>query len=654
MSKDTIRQLSEREQARQKVSIWFGSKENFYHPFKEVLFNGIDEINNNFENGTIEILLSDDRKRVTITDSGRGIPIGGKTDNVNNYELLLLKLFAGTNYDNGEHGKMTTGTNGVGLTVTNYCSKYFEIMSYREDGAYRMKFENGGYIAKPLEKSENNLDFTGTKISFELDEEVFSHVEYDLEEILDIAKKASGVNKKIKIVVRHKDMAKEFHYDSMKEYFDEVVNNATSAIIVGSEKVYNIDRERQETYRVGTLTETRTVREKETSRVSLIMTTTPEVVQESYLNITYLKDGGSINDGIILGIRNFVNKYCKEKKLLDSKLGTVSANDVADSVSFVCNYMSTNVEFSNQTKFSTGKKLYAETIKEYVTELLEIYKTEQPADFDNFVKHILEVQKFNNKSQASIRALKKKLTEKVDSFTKIEGVVDCKVHGEEAEIFICEGKSALGSVVMARNPIFQAAMAIRGKILNCLKASYDEIFASQIVTDIIKMLGCGIEMDKKNKDLGEFDEAKLRFGKIMITADADVDGAHIICLLLTLLYKLTPKLITSGRVYIVNTPLFEIQDNKTKEYHYAFSENEKEEILSKITNSVTINRNKGLGEINANTMAMCINSENRNLTQVTPDMAEEMEKVFKIWMDEQITERKNIIENELDQYIDFE
>ena len=340
--------------------------------------------------------------------------------------------------------------------------------------------------------------------------------------------------------------------------------------------------------------------------------------------------------------------------MLDSKLGTVSANDVADSVSFVCNYMSTNVEFSNQTKFSTGKKLYAETIKEYVTELLEIYKTEQPADFDNFVKHILEVQKFNNKSQASIRALKKKLTEKVDSFTKIEGVVDCKVHGEEAEIFICEGKSALGSVVMARNPIFQAAMAIRGKILNCLKASYDEIFASQIVTDIIKMLGCGIEMDKKNKDLGEFDETKLRFGKIIIATDMDPDGFQIACLLLTLFYKLTPKLIESGRIYIALTPLFEIENLKTHEHFYAFSEEEKIAIISNLE-KYKISRNKGLGELDAKIMAETgVNPDTRTIVQVDMDDAKEMVNAFDIWMDDEVTERKNIIVNELDKYVDID
>lgn len=633
MSKDKIKQLSEREQARQKVSIWFGSKENYYHPFKEVLFNGIDEINNNFENGEIIINISNDKKTISVFDTGRGIPINGETDGIPNYHLLLLKLFAGTNYENNESGKMTTGTNGVGLTVTNYCSKYFSVKSFRKDGIYSIQFQNGGNIEQPLKKEKNTTDKTGTEITFELDNEVFSKTVYDVEEIMDIARKASGVNKKTKITVQHGEIKKVFHCENIEEYFKEVSPTNTSALVVGSEKTFEL--------------------ENEINQMELVLTTSPETTQESYLNITYLKEGGSINEGIINGVKLSVNKYCKAKKLLNDKLGTLSNNDIADSISFVCNFKSTNVEFSNQTKYSTGKKLYGDIAKQFTQELLEVYMIEQPKEFEKFVSHILEVQKFNNKSQASKKALKKKLSEKVDSFTKIEGLVDCKEHGENAELFICEGKSALGSVVLARNPINQAAIAIRGKIMNCLKSSYDEIFKSPIVTDIIKVLGCGIETDKKNKDLGEFNEQSLRYGKIMITTDADVDGAHITCLLLTMLYKLTPKLIEQGRVYCVNTPLFEIQDKKTKEYHYAYSEEEKEEILSKLDN-VIINRNKGLGEVNAKTMAMCINSDKRNLTQVTPDIASEMAKIFEIWMDEEVTARKNIISAELDKYSDFE
>ena len=634
MSKDKIKQLSEKEQARQKVSIWFGSKENYYHPFKEVLFNGIDEINNNFENGKMTITLDESKKIVSITDTGRGIPINGETDGVPNYHLLLLKLFAGTNYENNESGKMTTGTNGVGLTVTNYCSKSFSVKSFRKDGIYSIKFNNGGQIEQPLKKEKNETNMTGTQICFELDDEVFSNTVYDFEEILDIAKKASGVNKKTKIIVKQGENEREFHYDNIGEYFNEISTNNTSAVIVGSEKTFEL--------------------ENETNQMELVLTTSPEPIQESYLNITYLKEGGSINEGIINGVKLSVNKYCKAKKLLNEKLGTLSNADIADSISFVCNFKSTNVEFSNQTKYSTGKKLYGDIAKQFTQELLEIYMIEQPKDFEKFVAHILEVQKFNNKSQASKKALKKKLSEKVDSFTKIEGLVDCKEHGENSELFICEGKSALGSVITARNPVNQAGMAIRGKIMNCLKSSYDEIFKSQIVTDIIKVLGCGIDTDKKNKDLGEFNEQALRYGKIVISTDMDADGYQIACLLLTLFYRLTPQLIKSGRIYIALTPLFEIKDLKTGTTHYAFSEEEKENIISSLE-KFKISRNKGLGELDAKVMAETgVNPDTRTIVKVDIDDIKEMEKSFEIWMDEEVTTRKNIILNELDKYVDID
>lgn len=631
MSKDTIKTLTERQQARDKVAIWFGSKDNFIHPFKEVIANSIDEIINNFDNGTIDIELSDDCKTVTIKDTGRGIPIEGKTDGVENYKLLLLKLFAGTNYDNNEYGKIATGTNGVGLTVTNYCSKYFSVVSYRDTGIHSIVFEDGGNITTHLTTESNPEGQHGTSITFMLDDNVFTNIEYNMEELLDIIKNLSGVAPSVTINLKHKGEKYSFNYESFQSYFEETSENLTCKTAVGHQKTYELEGEK--------------------NIIQCMLATSSSPTHKSFLNITYLSEGGSINRGIAYGIRDYINEYLKANRMIDKKLGEISSVDIEESVSFACNLLSTNTEFSNQTKLSTNKSLYREISKTYIKEVLEIFKIEQPKQFERFVNHILEVQKHNGRAQAAKKALKKKLSEKVDNLiNRIEGLTDCKHHGENCELFIAEGKSAKTSIVTSRNPQNQAAISIRGKILNCLKVDYDTIFKNETVTDIIKALGCGIETDKKNKDLGYFDKKSLRYERIIIATDADPDGYQIACLLLTMFYRLTPTLIKDGHLYIALTPLFEIKDLKTDTFYYAFSDDEKDEIVSKLT-KYTVNRNKGLGEVDAEVMARTgVNPETRNIMKVTYDDAVAMVNAFDDWMGNAVNNRKTYIENDLNKY----
>ena len=569
MNRDKIKVLNEREQSRSKVAIWFGSRDNFIHPFKEVVANGIDEINNNFDKGEITVKLMKDNT-ITVTDTGRGIPLLGETDGIPNYELLLLKLFAGTNYDNGENGKIAVGTNGVGLTVTNYCSSYFSIKSYKQDEIAGIIFGNGGEILKPLERYKNNTGFTGTKITFQLDTDVFGDYKYNIEEIENILKRSAGVNSRINFKFQYENEdIKEYNYDSLEEYFEEVAVDKTCKNIIGDKRLFENEIEYQE--------KNNFIIEK--NEIELILSTSSNPVQEGFLNITHLSEGGTINEGVINGVRLFANKYIKDKKLIDKKLGAIANNDIEESISFVCNVLSTVVEFANQTKLSTNKKLYKEIVQKYTQDLLEVELIQNPKNIERFIKHILEVQKFNNKAQASKRALQKKLNEKVDSLSnRIEGLVDCKEHGMNSELFIAEGKSALGSIILARNARNQAGMAIRGKITNCLKIGYDEIFKSETVTDIIKALGCGIETDKKNKELGEFHIENIRYGKIICSCDADADGYQICCLLLTMFYRLTPTLIKEGMIYIARTPLYEVRMKDDTDLYW-FSEEDKEQYI---------------------------------------------------------------------------
>ena len=635
MSKDTIKQLDTREQCRQKISIWFGSRDQYTHPIKEILANSLDEINNNFDGGEITVWLQDDLKTIAVKDTGRGIPIANKTDGILNYVLLFETLFAGSNYSNNEYGKVTVGTNGCGSCVINHTSELFEVASARDGYLHEVRYENGGKLVHFKKISESDDHFT--IVRFRLDDEVYTNTIYNPNEIREICKWNAAVNNKVTIKFYYQDEISEYHYDSTEDYFDEVTANNTSPKLVGLKKSFD--------------------NQVEKNAIEVVIATSSEPVQQTFLNSNYLPEHGSIYDGIINGTRSFINKYCKDNNLLDKKIGNISNGDIEESLSFIASIESTNVEFSNQTKFSTNKKLYKDITQSYIQEMLTVMLAENPKGFEKIVKHILEVQKFNSKAQANKKALKKKLSEKIDSISnRVEGLVDCKHHGEDSELYIAEGKSALGSIVLARNPQNQAVIPIRGKILNCLKANYDTIFKSEIITDLVKAIGCGIETDKKNKDLGTFDIKNLRYGKIMACADADEDGKQIVCLILTMIYRLMPTLIHEGRVYIVNTPLYEVR-LKDDSSLYWNSESEKEEYLLKYgdSNIKHMARCKGLGEMMPEVMSETgMNPKTRNLTQVTIDDIKEMQKAFEIFMGTDVTPRKEIIETELNRYVDID
>ena len=632
MSKDTIKKLDTRQQCREKLPIFFGSRDNYTHGVKEVIANAIDEISNNFENGDIYVTLHDDNKTISIKDTGRGIPIDEKTDGTPNYELLFETLFAGTNFENNQNDKVAVGTNGCGTCVLNHTSKLFKVTAARNGKITELLYHDGGDFQHIKTVGETNEHYS--EFEFLLDDEVYANTVYIPEEIDLICKYNAAVNNKVNIYFIYKGVTKAYHFDSIYQYFEENSNNNTCKIYEGYSKMYDLKDEK--------------------NKIQASVCTSSENFQQSFLNSNYLQNGGTINRGLIYGARDYVNAYLKKKKMLDKKNGEVSHTDIEESLSFVVSIESTNVEYENQTKLSTNKALYRDIAKDYIYSLLEVFEIEQPKEFEKFINHILEVQKFNGRAQASKRALKKKLSEKVDNLTnRIEGLVDCKHHGENCEIFIAEGKSALGSIVAARNPQNQAAISIRGKILNCLKVDYETVFKNETVTDIIKSLGCGIETDKKNKDLGCFDKNALRYERIIIATDADPDGYQIACLLLTMFYRLTPTLIKEGHIYIALTPLFEIRDIKTGEYYYAFTEEEKEEIISKLT-KYQVNRNKGLGEVDADVMSRTgVNPETRNIMKVTYNDAEEMIKMFEHWMGNSTVERKKYIENDLNKYVDL-
>lgn len=624
-----IKILSEREKVRDKIAVWFGSADNFYHPVREVILNSIDEIINNFDTGTIEIILHDDNRTITIKDTGRGMPLHLKTDGVENWKLLFLTLFAGGKYDNNETGETTGGTNGVGNTCVCYSSDYFEVVSKTGGYEYKIIFENGGEITTPLTKVGTSCEH-GTSITFKLSNEVYTSTEFDEKEIDEIVKHFAISSNKVTLKYKYKDIYKEYHYENIQEYFEEIAVGLTCKPIIMPIKTFEY--------------------ENETNKIEFILATSSEPLQETYLNMNYLPQGGTINEGVIKGLRKMLIAYAKENKKIDKSLANITYKDIQESLFFVCNFFSTKVSYSNQTKFATEKKLYEKIAMEYMCEAIEIMKIEQSKEFNKMVEHILTIQNFNSKNDKAKKQIKKKLNEKISINNRIEGLIDCKQHNQQAELFIAEGQSALGSIVLSRDPDFQAAIAVRGKVLNCLKSDVATIFKSPIITDLIKAIGCGIESDKKNKDLDMFNKDNLRYGKIILATDQDPDGFQIQCLLLTMIYTLMPKLIYDEHVYIAQTPLYEVE-LKNGSHIYWFSEEEKEKKINTVEIK-KIARAKGLGELTPEVMSeTAMNPETRQLIKVTVDDAKSMLNAFEIWMDSNVEQRKEIIEKKLDMYV---
>lgn len=641
---NSIKRLSDREQARQKLPIFFGSRDNYVHPIKEAIANAVDELKNNDQKDPkIIVTLSDDQQTISVKDNGRGIPIIGESFGEKNYKLLFQTLFAGTKYD--VTSNIQTGTNGVGMATTCMTSKYFECQVERDGIFATAIFENGGELISFTEK-KCNKDLHSSLVKFALDDDVYTKTKFIPEDVKDIVKHFSIAANGIKFVFIFNGEETEYLIEDYCEYFKmENLSSTTSAIFTIGDIAFEQEIE--------VLKADGTVKEIEKNNYTIILTTTPEVVQESYLNMTYLEQGGSINRGILDGIRLHLNKYCRDNKLFPTKVTAFSKEDVESSISFLAVVESNNVEFSNQTKLSTEKKEYEKNAKEYVTNLLIAFETEQPKDFKKLVSHILEVQKHNNINTKAREKLKKKLGEKVEGINnRVEKLVDCEKHGMEAELFVTEGDSANGSITDSRDDEFQAAYPLRGKLLNTLKSDLERTFKNEEIVDLVKIIGTGIT-DSKNKK-GDFDISKTRFGKIICTTDSDPDGQQISVLILVFIYRFMRPLLDAGMVYAARTPLYELKFEDDSVVYFLSEDDKNKNIGKYVSKKYTMNRLKGLGEVDAYTMReTAMNPETRKLVKFTVEDAKKAERMLLDWMDNDVEPRKRMINEQLPGFIDL-
>lgn len=621
---DKVRALGFRDQAREKLPIFFGSRDNFLHPLRELIANGTDEINSHFDSGTIKVVheIKDNESMITIEDSGRGLPIGEKDENGKSYlELLLLTLFAGGKYDNNA-GQI--GSNGVGLTVTNYTSKYFNVQSAYNGVLHEVTFTDGGnnqdYSTKKISDKKHF-----TRVSYVLDRNVYTGNKFSDTDIENWIKWVSAVAPKIDFEFTNSlGETTNYHYKNLENYFDEIVNSQSTS------SMFKIE-ENDGKFVIDTT---------ENNQYEVIFTTQAQPVHRVFLNGNPLVEDSSIDSGVINGIRLWFEKYYEGKR----KQKPFTNQDIIDSVSYVVNVVSSNGEFSNQTKLSTKKALYQSQTKKIVQTILDNFRENHAVYFNRFEKHLMQVQDSNNKNSKSREKLLKKLNENVDGIKgRIDNFIDSRQHGKDSELFLTEGLSALGSVVKARNSDNQAAFPLRGKVLNVEKAGKSAIMDNVEATNILKIIGGGIGKD--------FDIEKSRFGKIVISSDQDDDGFQIQALLITLFNKVAQPLLTNGMVYIAKTPLYIIHFTDKDDVLYVSSENEMADIRPTLKNVKSISRVKGLGELDKETMRdTAMNPETRDIVQVTMEDVEKSVEMIENWFGSSVDYRKEYISEHI---VDF-
>lgn len=638
-SNESITMLKGADRVRLRPAVIFGSDglDGCEHSVFEVISNSIDEARAGYGN---KIIVTHYRNNdIEVEDFGRGCPVDyNSAEQRYNWELVYCELYAGGKYDpSGESYEFSLGLNGLGLCSTQYSSEYMDVEVVRDGFKYDLHFEKGNNVGG-LKKEPTKRRQTGTKTRWRPDLDVFTDINVSDEFFFDILKRQAVVNPNILFVFRSENEAggfseTEFFYENgITDYVSEIVgDNALTTIQHWTAERKGKDREDKPEYKVK-------------FDVALVFSNKVKL-KEHYHNSSFLEHGGSPEEAVKRALPAQIDTYIKSVNGYQKNESKVKYEDVEECLVLISSNFSTQTSYANQTKKAITNKFIREAMTEFLRHQLEVYFIENPDEAKKIAEQVLLNKRSRENAERTRQNMKKKLTGTIDLANMVEKFVDCRTKDvTRREIYIVEGDSALGSVKLARNAEFQAVIPVRGKILNCLKAEYTKIFKSEIITDLIKVLGCGVEVTSKaNKELSNFDINNFRWNKIVICTDADVDGFQIRTLILTMLYRLTPKLIEEGYVYIAESPLFEI--NTKEKTYFAYTEQEKQRILDLIGDKKhTIQRSKGLGENEPDMMSLTtMNPDTRRLIKVTVDDIQTSAEVFEMLLGDDLQGRKDYI-----------
>ena len=653
---ESISSLKGADRVRKRPGVIFGSDglEGCEHAVFEILSNAIDEARGG--HGKLITVTRFLDRSVQVEDMGRGCPVDwNEKEGRYNWELVFCELYAGGKYDNenSENYEFSLGLNGLGSCATQYASRYMDVTVYREGKEYRLHFERGEIVGQ-LESTEltTNKKRTGTTIRWLPDLEVFTDIAVPLEYYQDVMKRQAVVNAGVTFRLRNetapgKFETQEFLYENgIADYIRELAgeDSLTEPVFWEAER-RGRDRADKPEYKV---------------KLSVALCFSNRVALcEHYHNSSFLEHGGSPEKATRSAMVSAIDKYLRDNNKYTRGESKITFPDVQDCLILVSNNFSTQTSYENQTKKAITNKFIQEAMTEFLRSRMEIYFIENKEAAEKIAAQVLINKRSRETAERTRINQKKKLTEKIDTANRVQKFVDCRTKDvERREIYIVEGDSALGACKQSRDAEFQGLMPVRGKILNCLKADYPRIFKSDVITDLMKVLGCGVEVSGKAvKDLNQFDLSNLRWSKVVICTDGDVDGFQIRTLILTMLYRLCPTLIREGYVYIAETPLFEItcREKGGEKTWFAYSEREKADILKELSGKkVNVQRSKGLGENDPEMMWMTtMNPETRRLIRVLPEDAEETARVFDLLLGDNLSGRKDYIAENGCRYLDM-
>ncbi len=644
---ESIQSLKGADRVRLRPAVIFGSDgiDGCQHSVFEILSNSIDEARQGYGDEITVTRFLD--KSVQVEDHGRGCPVDyNRKEERYNWELVFCELYAGGKYNNdsGENYEYSLGLNGLGLCSTQYASEYMDVEVRRDGYKYTLHFEHGenvgGLGKEPYKKKD-----TGSLFHWKPDLQVFTDIDISAEYYMDVLKRQAVVNAGVTFHFLNETEPGKFEQTDFC-YENGILDHARE--LAGEDSLTTVQLWQSEK-RV----KDRADMAEYNCRINVAAAFSNRVhVAEYYHNSSWLEHGGAPDKAVRSAFVGQIDAYLKQNSRYTKGEGKITFQDVEDCLVIVISSFSTQTSYENQTKKAITNKGIQEAMTEMLRHSLEVYLIENPMDADKIAGQVLINKRSREDAEKTRLNLKTKLTGKMDMANRVQKFVDCRSKDvNERELFIVEGDSALGSVKQARDAAFQAVMPIRGKILNCLKADYDRIFKSEIITDLIRVLGCGVQVKTKaNKNLGVFDINNLRWSKIIFCTDADVDGFQIRVLLLTMVYRLAPALIEEGKVYIAESPLYEITSKD--ETYFAYNEQEKAEFLKKLEGKkYTIQRSKGLGENEPEMMSLTtMDPRTRRLIKVNPGDVEDAARMFEIMQGNDLDGRKEYIAEHGNEY----
>ena len=646
---ESISALKGADRVRKRPGVIFGSDglEGCEHAVFEILSNAIDEAREG--HGSLITVTRFLDKSIQVEDQGRGCPVDwNENEQKYNWELVFCELYAGGKYGgDGDNYEYSLGLNGLGSCATQYASEYFDAAIWRDGFKYSLHFEKGENIGGLKKEPTDRGKKTGTTIRWKPDLEVFTDIDIPVDYYTDVLKRQAVVNAGVTFRFRNQVGGKfettDFQYENgIEDYVKELAgeNSLTLPVFWQTER-RGRDRADKPEYKVKL-------------SVSFCFSNTVQII-EHYHNSSWLEHGGSPEKAVKSAFVNGIDAYLKAQGKYQKSESKITWADVEDCLVLVSNNFSTQTSYENQTKKAINNKFVQEAMTEFLRAQLEVYFIENPLDAGKIAEQVLINKRSRENAERTRLNIKKKLSGSVDIANRVQKFVDCRTKDTtRRELYIVEGDSALGSVKLSRDAEFQGIMPVRGKILNCLKADYAKIFKSEIITDLLKVLGCGVEVhDKHAKDMAAFDLMNLRWNKVVICTDADVDGFQIRTLILTMLYRLTPTLIQQGYVYIAESPLYEITC-KEKTW-FAYSDKEKNDIVASLEGKkYDIQRSKGLGENEPDMMWLTtMNPETRRLIKVMPEDVERTAQIFDLLLGDDLQGRKNHIADNGYKYLEL-